>query len=369
MLLYKDDWESARERFNAFWAGEMLDRCCISVTAPSNSPKEFTLELKEPKDLYELWTDIECRYNMEMFVFAHGFYGGEAFPYTWNNLGPGVMASFLGADYTLDESSVWFGRKPIITDLASRPKIELNEQHELWNALVSLTEHFAENAPGKYLMGVTDLGGNLDIAISLLGSQQLILNMIDYPEEMNKFIAEIDDVWFICLERLFNIISQHVEGYSTWMNLWCRDRWYPLQCDSAVLLSPDLFEQFVKPALEREARFLDRAIYHLDGPEQIKHLDIILDVEGIQGIQWQPRPVEDPHAGIHRQDQGNEKWFPLYKKIQESGKNLILLYVPSEDVEKLLNNLSSKGLFISTNCNSEDEARELLKQVEKWSRP
>lgn len=129
------------------------------------------------------------------------------------------------------------------------------------------------------------------------------------------------------------------------------------------------FEEFVVPSLLREAAFLDRAIYHLDGAEQIAHLDLILEIEGIQGIQWQPKPVEDPQTGLFCQNQGSEEWFPLYRKIQERGKNLVLLYVPSEDIEKLLGNLSSRGLFISTNCNSEEEARDLLKMVERWSRP
>jgi hypothetical protein len=368
-MLFKDDWDEAEKRFEAFWEHEMLDRCCIAVTAPRSKPIDSRVELRQARDLFEQWTGSECRYHMELFIFSHGFYGGEAFPYVWNNLGPGVLAAFIGSDYVLDSDSVWFGREQFIRDWASKPAIKLNEKHELWKALIDLTEHFARNAPGKYLMGITDLGGNFDIAVSLRGAQQLIFDMIDNPNEVKRLVEQIDEVWFTCMERLFGIISQYVQGNSSWMNLWCRERWYPLQCDFAALISPEMFEEFVKPSLMREAAFLDKAIYHLDGAEQIAHLDHILDIEGIHGIQWQPKPVEDPVTGVFYQNQGSEEWFPLYKKIQERGKNLVLMYVPPEDVEKLLNNLSSKGLFISTNCSSEEEARDLLKRVERWSRP
>jgi hypothetical protein len=37
-------------------------------------------------------------------------------------------------------------------------------------------------------------------------------------------------------------------------------------------------------------------------------------------------------------------------------------------IEKLLDNISPKGLMLYTHCDSEDEAQELLRSVEKWSK-
>jgi hypothetical protein len=38
-----------------------------------------------------------------------------------------------------------------------------------------------------------------------------------------------------------------------------------------------------------------------------------------------------------------------------------------EGIEKLLDNISPKGLHISARCKCETEADELIKKVEKWS--
>jgi len=52
--------------------------------------------------------------------------------------------------------------------------------------------------------------------------------------------------------------------------------------------------------------------------------------------------------------------------VQHAGKNL-QFYLPIEEVEEALSKLSARGLIIHTSARSETEARELLKNVEKWS--
>ena len=57
----------------------------------------------------------------------------------------------------------------------------------------------------------------------------------------------------------------------------------------------------------------------------------------------------------------------MYKKIQKKRKLLVLPEVPKENVRHLLKELSPKGLLIQTQCDSEKEARELLKKARDWA--
>lgn len=59
-----------------------------------------------------------------------------------------------------------------------------------------------------------------------------------------------------------------------------------MQVDFSVMLSPGMYEQFALPELHRISSAVDHTIYHLDGQEQIRHLDMILSVPGIDLIQW-----------------------------------------------------------------------------------
>jgi hypothetical protein len=52
--------------------------------------------------------------------------------------------------------------------------------------------------------------------------------------------------------------------------------------------------------------------------------------------------------------------------VQRVGRNLHIS-IPPEEVETALAELSARGLFISTWCASETEARRLLDNAERWS--
>jgi predicted GIY-YIG superfamily endonuclease len=39
-----------------------------------------------------------------------------------------------------------------------------------------------------------------------------------------------------------------------------------------------------------------------------------------------------------------------------------------KEIEKILKYVSPKGLYMQTNCDTEDDALDLLKQVKKWSK-
>jgi len=106
---------------------------------------------------------------------------------------------------------------------------------------------------------------------------------------------------------------------------------------------------------------LDYTIYHLDGPKAIPHLDHLLSIPELDGIQWT--------LGEGNPSVDSSKWFPLYRKIQKSGKRLVLLGASRKRVKPLLKILRPDGLLIRTWCPTENEARDLLdelKFLDEW---
>jgi len=364
-MIFKEDWDRCKERFNAFWGGEVVDRCCLAVTSPRKQPIDLGISYKKPESLEQIWLDSELRYQQALYSFANTFFGGEAFLLFWVNLGPGVGATFMGSGYELAESTVWFDRNPVIKDWKSRSKIKLDEESEMWKTVWHMTELLCERAKNDFIVGITDIGGTLDIAVSLRGNEDLLYELYDNPDEVKTLADEIDTAWLEAYDKFQDLIGSHMEGYAAWMGLWCNKRWYPIQCDFSSMISTEMFDEFVAPSLERQARHMDYAVYHLDGPGQIRHLESILDIDEITGIQCVPGATFSEKTGEFHSTFYSETWIPVYKRIQEKGKNLILLEVHPTEIEDLLDCLSPKGLYISTSCKSEDEARELLKKVEK----
>ena len=56
-LLYKPDWEQAQQHLLAWWAGEAIGRCALSVTAPRADPPPLAPP-PLPRDPIQRWTDL-----------------------------------------------------------------------------------------------------------------------------------------------------------------------------------------------------------------------------------------------------------------------------------------------------------------------
>ena len=96
-----------------------------------------------------------------------------------------------------------------------------------------------------------------------------------------------------------------------------------LQSDFSYMISPRMFERLILPDLTACCDALDYAFYHLDGKGEIKHLDMLLSIERLRGIQWIPGDGAPPP----------EEWMPLLKRIRDGGK-LCQVYVTPEGASR-----------------------------------
>ena len=108
--------------------------------------------------------------------------------------------------------------------------------------------------------------------------------------------------------------------------------------DASIMFSPDMFAEFVLPALREQMAWADNVIYHLDGPGAVCHLDHLLSIPELDCIQWTP--------GAGAADTDDPVWFPMYRKILGSGKSLQIFGVHVSKMKTLINECGGKGLFL-----------------------
>ena len=177
---------------------------------------------------------------------------------------------------------------------------------------------------------------------------------------MTKHVTQL---WFEALDLQKEAVKKSGQPYNAWMNIPSSKPWYPLQCDFSYMISPAQFEEFIIPHLVEQVNHLERSVYHLDGVGEIPHLDMLLDIEDLTAIQWVP--------GAGQLDKWNEKWFPLYRKIQDKKKNIILNGgLPINDLkaaEKLIKSLDPTGVYISFAVPDRDTGERMVELIEKWS--
>jgi 5-methyltetrahydrofolate--homocysteine methyltransferase len=81
------------------------------------------------------------------------------------------------------------------------------------------------------------------------------------------------------------------------------------------MIGTEMFNEFSRPQLAKASAKLTQSFYHLDGTGQLPHLDSLLQIENLNGVQWVP--------GDGQPDCSN--WPQVYKKINTAGKRIQLL--------------------------------------------
>ena len=106
---------------------------------------------------------------------------GDAFPRWFPNLGPGIIAGFLGGSVHPTKETAWFDPLPIrnIHDL----ELCYDPDNLWWQRAKHLTAGAVERWGSRACIAHTDIGQNLDILAHLRGSQQLLVDLCDAPDE------------------------------------------------------------------------------------------------------------------------------------------------------------------------------------------
>ena len=331
----EEDWQRIERDALDWWAGE-LNRPLVYLAATGPIPPT---ELP----LYSYWSnyplDMPAEEILDRFepLFAATHFYRDAFPWWWVNFGPGIAAGFLGANvhsvYQPSET-VWFSpsREIHLENL----ELIYGAENIWWKRVKELTAALVERYGGNVAVSHTDLGGNLDILASFRGTQELLLDMIDCPEEVDRLTRDITQLWLRYYDELDAIIRPACRGTSCWTPIWSPGKTYMMQSDFSYMISPAMFERFVLPDLTSCCASLDHGFYHLDGKGQICHLDLLLSIERLRGIQWIPGDGQPPP----------EEWLPLLKRIRDGGK-LCQVFVSPEGARKIVKNLGGKGfLFV-----------------------
>jgi hypothetical protein len=116
---------------------------------------------------------------------------------------------------------------------------------------------------------------------------------------------------------------------TSWLKAIDDGKFYIPSNDFSCMISKEMYDDIFLPGIIEECAFYDRSIYHLDGPGALKHLDSLLEIDDLDGIQWVP-------------GEGNgffEEWIHVYKKIQEKGKCMDIHTLSLNSLPLLFENL------------------------------
>ena len=305
-----DRWHTIKRNYGRWWKHE-LERPLIPFILNGRDPgrDEPAAPLLSQQSCADFtWSaeDLIDRLDYELSKCA---FLGDAYPYVnMDCFGPGVAAAFLGARLDNSSGRVWFFPPD------DRPIAEIHFEYDPENAWLRRVKDIYRAGmarwQGQVLMGMTDLGGSLDILSTFRPSEKLLLDLYDHPAEVERLQWEAHTMWHRFYHELNAILQAHNPGYSDWGAIYSEKPTYMLQCDFSYMIGPKMFQRFVLPELAATCKRLGHSFYHLDGTGEIPHLPSLLAIEALDGVQW--------IHGDGKPDSGH--WPAIFRAIHAAGK-------------------------------------------------
>jgi len=348
MMINVPNWDERKAHYEQYWT-RTNRRPVFSVTAPKT---DVSFDYPMPKDSDQFWFDADWMVGCNRASNIATYFAGDSFPYVSPSLGPDIMSAILGLEINYNESSSWV--KHLDCTLADITDFTLNRSNFHFSKMEEiLTRYAADGKDGGFITGMVDLNTLLDGVASLIGPDNLCMEMYDDPEAVKRVTMVHFNLYKQVFTHYYDIITRYQGGSTNWLGLYSDVPWYFISLDFMVMISDAFFEAFADGPLREMAVFHPRVLFHLDGENAVKHLDRILAIDDITGVQVQGLPFTH----------NAEFWVPHLQKIQKAGKTVMIDARHKDDLLVLLKGLEPEGVFLRTGAQTEEEADTLVSLV------
>jgi len=359
-MLDKAEWDMRLARHQCFWDGRTEgEGAYIAVTAPK---AELVLSSVTPE---VKWFDTDYRVNMLEAEMENTFFGGDALPHILADIGPGILPALLGRPYRLADNTIWFDIEPLETENEIE-NLSLQTHGFFHQKLTELTSRLCERGQNRYLTGIADMGGGLDILAALYQRENLLEDFVLDPQRITRLLRLVNRWWKEAVQEHERAIRKTQGWIISWVPIANRNSYYPLLSEFSAMISPDSFKQVSLPSLCDDARIFDQVIPIVDGEAYIRHLPYIFEIERLHAVEWIPN-AKYVASGIAQKDFASAESIAVCRTIQEHAK-LILDGISPEQVPIVMDQISHDGVFLNVRCNNIHDAEEFLAFFHKYRR-
>jgi 5-methyltetrahydrofolate--homocysteine methyltransferase len=378
-MQYKENWEGVKKRWADYWKRCNTGLPLMYLIARNDEQERVYGEAQKSgqpyrvyppelaaKDLFDKYRDPRRIVERFRYYAGHHLFLADSFPNVSADFGPGSVAAYLGSEIAFQPNTVWF--EHCVEDWNGYPPLRFDPENKWWKEHFQLIKDVRSLAGDDFYVAIPDLMENIDVLASLRGTEPALYDMIDEPDEVLARIAQVGEAYFEYYDRIYQVVKNEADGGScyTVFQIWGPGRTAKLQCDFSALMSPQNFRDFIQESLRVQARRLDHVLYHLDGPDAIKHTDALMEIEEIDALQWT--------SGDHGPDGTLEDWDVIYDKVRAAGKSLwIRVYSGDYDdwirgADRIVKKYGSRGLFLMFQHMSAAQAEGLLEYARgNWS--
>ncbi|MCL2352694.1 MAG: hypothetical protein FWC55_09205, partial [Firmicutes bacterium] len=193
---FAENWDKTKARFRGFWNGEIIDRCMAAAVAPRDNARfgDFPFP-SDPEGRESWWLDAERVFERQFDRIENTYYAGDAIPSISPDLGvAGHAGYFRGAGYAFGRDAIWF--RPFIGGIGQGiGGLVFDRETPLFRKTAEHCKYFCERSKGRVAVAMPKASGNADALAHALGSENLLVAMLEEPEETASALEKMQSAW------------------------------------------------------------------------------------------------------------------------------------------------------------------------------
>lgn len=337
----EERWECVEREWTRFWNGEQKRPMVITQMIDPKTPPVAEHRRFFPQYPLSMSADeiiaIESK-HMERIRWV-----GDAFPSRMMEFGPGSISMYMGASLHVSDDTVWLEpTAKSLTEIDARVNTD-----SFWYKRVHAILDAALRTWGDSVQIIhSDVGGGLDVFSAIRGNENLLTDFYDDPERVQQIARTITAEWVRNYNDEAQKIKDYCRGTASWVPMFSKGTTYMLQCDFSYMISPAMFQEFVMPELHTLCGHLSDPFYHLDGKGQLPHLDAVLSIPTLKGVQWIPGAGQ-PDAS---------QWLDVLGKIRRANK-FCQIYTTPNGARRVKKELGGEGFVFVIGATTVEEAQ------------
>ena len=350
-------WARIKTDYAKWWAGKLkrpLIQILMSGRDPGRPEPNVQWRRRVPNYADDVTPEqIADRWEYDM---SRCYFLGDAFPKAQLDFGPLIMTAMLGCELEVHEETIWFAPPKGLKALGDID-LKYDPENKWVKRVIAMAEAAGQRFGGGVQLCMPTMGDGLDVLSAFRPGERLLFDMVDEPEVVEKLVWQTFDMLRLHFDQIDKVFRKYSPGWSCWATMFSAEPYYMLQSDFCYMIGPEMFERFVKPELVACCKWIKNNFYHLDGVGQLPHLDSILAIPELKGVQWIPGTGK-PEAGY---------WPEVIAKVRKAGK-LVQVYGSMAAFDSLVEKIgSAEGMcLISHDAFPQSREKELEKFLLKY---
>jgi hypothetical protein len=278
---YSERIDNSRKNIDTFYKyGNSYNVPIFFTLSPFYMLKDDTIEVEDYfKDPYtSLEIQIESiRQHLELI-------NDDYVPFLFPYFGACAQSSGFGGKVIFyNDKDPWLAEKVIkdVRDIDKLKKPDV-ENAGLMKGVFKLMRIWKREVKDLLPIGLTDYQGPLSIAIDLMGVQEFLLGINDFPKKIKNLLEIITDYLVDSITISYKIIGERENVYFNGMYISHGYGKVTLSEDSLAFISPEICKEFLKPCSEKIFHEVGGGVVHWCG-NGLYNLDEVLKIKELKG--------------------------------------------------------------------------------------